>query len=86
MTVLTDTLGERLAGARRLAGVGQDEMGLYVGASRPTVSKWERNITEPTVSQLILWARKTNQPVEAILDGLNVVCASRDSNPQPSDP
>ncbi|WP_363331391.1 helix-turn-helix transcriptional regulator [Microbacterium sp. 69-10] len=73
-----------MSAARRLAGFDQLEMGDYVGASRPTVSKWERNVTEPTVTQLLLWARKTNQPVEAILDGLNP-CAPRDLNPEPID-
>lgn len=72
MNVLNDTLGGRLAAARRLAGLDQLEIGNYVGASRPTVSKWERGITEPTVSQLMLWAQMTNQSVEAILDGLVV--------------
>jgi transcriptional regulator with XRE-family HTH domain len=73
MNVAVDTLGGRLRAARMIRGLDQDEIGALVGASRPTVSKWERDKTEPTVSQLILWSRATQQPVEAILDGLSVV-------------
>jgi transcriptional regulator with XRE-family HTH domain len=83
MTVNAMTVGERLRASRLLAGIDQTEMGRIVGASRPTVSNWERGITEPTVSQFLRWAEATKQPADQMIDGL--VCTPWDLNPEPTD-
>jgi transcriptional regulator with XRE-family HTH domain len=76
-----------LQATRAVARLTTREIAPMVGVSHATVAKWERGIGEPSVSQFILWARATNQPAQQLLDGLSIsVCATRDSNPQPSDP
>jgi transcriptional regulator with XRE-family HTH domain len=80
----TMTLGERLAWARKLAGLDQTEMGKRIGASRPSISLYERGDREPSFSQVVIWANESGQPLEWLAAG--VECARRDSNPQPSDP
>ena len=84
MTITASTFGARLQTARMLAGIEQDDMARRLNVSRSTISKWERGITEPTVSMFMRWAAETNQPAEAILDGLDW-CALRGSNPGPTD-
>ena len=84
MSVRAGTLGERLQTTRVLARIEQGDMAARLGVSRSTVSKWERGITEPTVSMFVRWAQETEQPVEAILDGLEL-CTPRDLNPEPTD-
>ena len=61
------TLGDRLQKTRRSAGLDQAAMALLVGTSRPNVSKWERNLGEPRVSQLMRWAEVTNVPAQWLL-------------------
>lgn len=46
--------GRELHMARRDAGVGQQELADHLGVSRPLISKWERNKSEPTITQ---WRR-----------------------------
>ena len=76
---------DRLYETRMMARLTTREIAPLVGVSQTTVSKWERGIGEPSITQFVLWARATKQPVEAMLDGLSFeVCATRDSNPQPS--
>ena len=58
-TELTFTLGDRLALARRNAQMDQATLAQAIGVSRPTISKWERNLGEPGVSQAIAIAEAT---------------------------
>lgn len=59
LAALTWTLGDKIAKARRYAGLEQDELGAAVGVSRALVSKWERDKSEPTISQVRLVAQAT---------------------------
>lgn len=86
LSVLAVTVGGRLAKSRLLADLDQEDMAAALGLSRATISKWERDITEPSVSQFIAWARITKQPVDQLIDGLpGVECTPRDLNPEPTD-
>lgn len=58
------TLGDKLAKARRVAGLDQDDMSAAVGVSRALVSKWERDCSQPRVGQLVKWADTTGFPVD----------------------
>ena len=66
----TQTVGERLATARKLAGIDQTTMGHLIGASRPTVSAWERDEREPSFSQVVRWAKETGQSLEWLAGGV----------------
>lgn len=79
------TLPEILRATRALSGLSSREIAPMIGVSAAAVTRWERGETEPSVTQFLLWAQATRQPAQQLLDGLDVTCATRDSNPQPSD-
>jgi transcriptional regulator with XRE-family HTH domain len=86
MTMVNDTtrtLPERLRVSRLMAGLEQGDVAQRLGVARTTVSTWERGLTEPSATNFVLWAEITGQPLEWLAEG--VLCARRDSNPQPSD-
>ncbi|WP_025159354.1 helix-turn-helix domain-containing protein, partial [Leifsonia aquatica] len=72
--VISETLNvaERLKLSRTLRGIDQTEMGRRVGASRPTVSNWERGVSEPSFSQVVIWARESGQSLEWLAAGVGV--------------
>ncbi|WP_374208752.1 helix-turn-helix transcriptional regulator [Microbacterium sp. USTB-Y] len=65
-------LGGTLALYRQMAGLDQVQMGKRVGASRPTISAWERGTREPNFSQVVAWARITGQPLQPLVDAVGV--------------
>jgi transcriptional regulator with XRE-family HTH domain len=46
------TLGEAMRKARKDAGLEQQDVAEKVGVSRALVSKWERDVTEPTFRKM----------------------------------
>ena len=46
------TLGERIALARKQAGLSQEQLGAQLGVSRQAVSKWESGQTNPDVAYI----------------------------------
>ncbi|MFJ2532778.1 helix-turn-helix domain-containing protein [Microbacterium maritypicum] len=66
MSLLSEqlTVGERMARARRFAGLEQAEMAEHLNRNRNTISAWERGVNEPPFSAVVAWARLTGQPVE----------------------
>ena len=44
------SLGERIALARKQAGLSQEQLGEKLGVSRQAVSKWESSQTNPDVA------------------------------------
>ena len=46
------TLGERIALARKQAGLSQEQLGEQLGVSRQAVSKWESGQTNPDVAYI----------------------------------
>lgn len=51
MRTITWTPGDEIRKAREIAGMDQQALADQLGVSRPTISKWERGRTEPTISQ-----------------------------------
>ena len=47
------TFGENLIRLRRQQGLSQEQLGMRIGVSRQTVSKWELNDTTPEMEKLI---------------------------------
>lgn len=61
------TLGDKLAKARRFAGLEQADMAMALNVSRALVSKFERDQSEPRISQLRQWAKVTGVSEEWLL-------------------
>jgi transcriptional regulator with XRE-family HTH domain len=53
-------LGAAIRRARRAADVTQRELADRLGVETITVSRWERGVTEPSVSMLVRIARELN--------------------------
>ena len=51
------TLGERIALARKRAGLSQEQLGEKLGVSRQAVSKWESDQTNPDVAYVAQMCR-----------------------------
>lgn len=75
MTTLTlngvITPGKLLQMFRQMANIDQTEMGRMIGASRATVSAWERDEREPSFSQVVAWAKITGQPLDALVEAVS---------------
>jgi DNA-binding XRE family transcriptional regulator len=99
--IQADTMPEVLLVTRRAAGLSLRAIADKVGVTHTTARAWENGQSEPSAAQFIRWARACNQPALQLLDGLMMAgygdapaasatgaseCATRDSNPQPSDP
>lgn len=63
------TKGDRLAKARKTAGIGQQEMAQLLLRDRKTIGNWENDHTEPTPRVLIRWAELTKVPLWWLTDG-----------------
>ena len=93
------TFADRLGKSLVAAGMSSAQMSDHLGVSRNTISNWINGRTTPRRSDLIVWAMRTGVPIEWIETGelknpprpngpggSDGECATRDSNPQPSDP
>lgn len=58
------TLGDRMAKARRSAGIGSQNMADYLDMTRQTITNYETDRTRPPRSVLIAWALSTGVPFE----------------------
>ena len=48
----TATIGDRIAGAREAAGIGQSELARKLGVKVKTIRGWENDLTEPRANKL----------------------------------
>lgn len=62
-TELTLTFGERLAKARRLAGLTQTELADKLGIGRRSISRYEDDTVPPNRAICIAWSVITEVPV-----------------------
>lgn len=63
------TLGERIALARKQAGLSQEQLGDKLGVSRQAVSKWELDEATPEVTKLKAMAGAFHITVDQLLSG-----------------
>lgn len=68
MMTPTWTLGDRIAKARRHAGLEQIEMAEACGVSRALVSRWERDQSDPGVGKLQAVADLTGVDIAWLVD------------------
>jgi transcriptional regulator with XRE-family HTH domain len=60
---------DRLAKARKFAGLDQGQLADAIGISRNSVSNYEAGKTTPRIIVLRAWAMATGVPVEWLLEG-----------------
>ena len=58
------TQGERLARARKVAGLSQEEMAQRLGRDVRSIGRWERDQSSVNRTVLIAWATVTDAPLE----------------------
>lgn len=63
-------LAEKLLQIRKALGLSQREMAerLYNGVNRNYVSKYERNKSEPTIEELLVYARLAGVVLDHLID------------------
>lgn len=61
------TLGQRIAHIRQGRALSQEEFGARLGVTRQTVSKWELDLTTPTLEKIVQMSRAFSVSTEAIL-------------------
>ena len=64
----TMTLGQKLAGYRRLSGMTQQQLGDYLNISPQAISKWEKDLSEPALATLRVLSELYKVSVDEILD------------------
>lgn len=64
---LKQSVGSRIASARRFAGLTQGDLGAACGVHLQTISKWERGIRTPNAEEIVLIARATNSSPNFLL-------------------
>ena len=70
------TLGERIALARKQAGLSQEQLGEKLGVSRQAVSKWESSQTNPDVAYVAQMCRLLEVSSDWLLLGEESACST----------
>jgi transcriptional regulator with XRE-family HTH domain len=65
----TATIGDRIAGAREAAGLGQSELARKLGVKIKTVRGWENDLTEPRANKLQMLSGLLNVSLMWLLNG-----------------
>ncbi len=63
------TFGDRLAGAREAAGLGQADLARRVGIQVKTLRNWENDLSEPRANRLQMMAGLLNVSITWLLTG-----------------
>ena len=64
-----DSIGRRIAAARRIKGMTQVELAAEIGTSRVVISQWERDLRAPLVTSACKLAAALDVPVESLVPG-----------------
>ena len=63
------TFGDRVAGAREGAGLGQDELARRLGIRPKTLKSWEEDLSEPRANKLQMLAGITGVSLRWLMTG-----------------
>ncbi|GGL57382.1 helix-turn-helix domain-containing protein [Wenxinia marina] len=63
------TLGDRIAGAREAAGLGQKELARRLGVNNETLAKWEEDRSEPRANRIQMLAGVLGVSLSWLLTG-----------------
>ena len=64
---MSESFGERLKNLRKAAGLTQSQLAEIMNVHLQTVSKWERNVSEPDISLLGETASSLRVPLERLV-------------------
>lgn len=65
----TSTFGDRVAGAREVAGMTQEELCKRLGVKLTTLQNWENDMAEPRANKLSMLAGLLNVSIMWLLEG-----------------
>lgn len=65
----TATIGDRIAGAREAAGLGQSDLARKLGVKVKTIRGWENDLTEPRANKLQMLSGLLNVSLMWLLNG-----------------
>ena len=68
---MNETIGSRIAGARKAKGMTQEELANILGVSSQAVSKWENDASCPDISLLPRLAKELGLTTDELLTGKN---------------
>ena len=66
---MNETIGSRIAGARKAKGMTQEELANILGVSSQAVSKWENDASCPDISMLPRLAKELGLTTDELLTG-----------------
>ena len=66
---MNETIGSRIAGARKVKGMTQEELANILGVSSQAVSKWENDASCPDISLLPRLAKELGLTTDELLTG-----------------
>ena len=62
------TIGQKLAGYRKLSGMTQQQLGDYLNISAQAISKWEKDLSEPALATLRVLADLYKVSIDELLN------------------
>ena len=65
----TSTFGDRVAGAREIAKMTQEELAKRIGVKLVTLRNWENDMAEPRANKLSMLAGMLNVSIMWLLEG-----------------
>ncbi|MBU2983224.1 helix-turn-helix domain-containing protein [Lentibacter algarum] len=65
----TSTFGDRVAGAREIAKMSQEELAKRLGVKLATLQNWENDMAEPRANKLSMLAGMLNVSIMWLLEG-----------------
>ncbi|WP_299663755.1 helix-turn-helix domain-containing protein [uncultured Ruegeria sp.] len=65
----TATFGDRVAGAREVAGMTQTQLARRLGVKKATITAWEDDLSEPRANKLSMMAGMLNVSIMWLLTG-----------------
>jgi len=63
------TFGDRVAGARDVAGMNQAQLARRLGVKKSTLSGWEQDLSEPRANKLSMMAGLLNVSIKWLITG-----------------
>lgn len=74
------TLGNRMEKARKVRGLNQDDLAIYLGLKKSTISKFERGAQIPRLAYIRSWAELCGVPLEWLVGDMQFTADGGDND------